>query len=195
LRCTLVRPPSCARPVECERVSSLSKSGSGNLFEPVVLLVENDPQGAQADQALRRCVSLRREDVALGTQGAIALLRRPAIVSGRRRLHFKRRNDPAEHCRRLNRRGMPTAAGRAGGKRYRQAGCNVALAVTYRDVAFSSLCLSPACGTFSCPLRTRNAYWAATILTAPAFRRGFSLGASRRPRSAAASSSSPPFLS
>jgi hypothetical protein len=39
-------------PVECERVSSLSKSGSRDLCEPVVLLVENDPQGAQADQAL-----------------------------------------------------------------------------------------------------------------------------------------------
>jgi hypothetical protein len=38
--------------IECERQSSVSKSGSGNLCEPVVLLVENDPQGAQG-QALR----------------------------------------------------------------------------------------------------------------------------------------------
>jgi hypothetical protein len=42
-------------PIECERESVVRKSGSGNLREPVVLLVENEPREGEAhgDQALR----------------------------------------------------------------------------------------------------------------------------------------------
>jgi hypothetical protein len=41
-------------PVESKRLSIVFKSGSGNLCEPVVLLVEDQPQGAtQGGQALR----------------------------------------------------------------------------------------------------------------------------------------------